>query len=331
LGGETLKIRLTRPTPVPGETMTVESANLTEEPGARARRSTLAVDLLSSQGGNYAVRIPADAKILSIAINAQPQPIPSAGDALSLPVVPGRQHAEVVWEAPLATGAMIRTSGIELPARAYNIGLHLSLPTDRWPLFVGGPLLGPAILYWGVMFVVIGIAWLISRIPGLPLSARDGVLLGFGMSLANLPSTVLVAAWLLLLLLRQRYADRLQTYSIRRFQLVQILIALITVAALIALAASVPMGLLGTPEMHIVGNGSSAYDYHWFQDQALKALPTAFVASAPMWLYRVVMLAWSLWLAFAIMRWVRWGWTAFSAGGVWKSHAPNREVPATPS
>jgi hypothetical protein len=198
-------------------------------------------------------------------------------------------------------------------------------------LFVGGPLLGPAILYWGVMFVVIGVAWLISRIPTLPLTTLDGILLGFGMSLANLPSTVLVAAWLLMLLARQRYSQPLQSVSVRSFQLIQVLLALTTIAALIALAASVPMGLLGTPEMHIVGNGSSAYDYHWFQDQAQKELPSAFVISAPMWLYRVVMLAWALWLAFAIMRWVRWGWTAFTAGGTWKSRPARPPFAPTPS
>ena len=229
------------------------------------------------------------------------------------------------------SGAVLRTSAVELPGRAYNIALNLALPTDRWPLFVGGPLLGPAILYWGVMFVVIGVAWLISRIPTLPLTTLDGILLGFGMSLANLPSTILVAAWLLMLLARQRYSERLQGVSVRSFQLIQVLLALTTIAAFVALAASVPMGLLGTPEMHIVGNGSSAYDYHWFQDQAQQELPGAFVISAPMWLYRVVMLAWSLWLAFAIMRWARWGWTAFTAGGTWKSRPARPPVAPTPS
>ncbi len=108
----------------------------------------------------------------------------------------------------------------------------------------------------------------------------------------------------------------------------QIFVAAVSVAALIALAASVPMGLLGTPEMHIVGNNSSAYDYHWFQDQSANQLPTAYVFSLPMWTYRVVMLAWSLWLAFAVVRWVNWGWRAFSAGGIWQR---DNEVPAEPA
>jgi hypothetical protein len=122
------------------------------------------------------------------------------------------------------------------------------------------------------MLVVIGVAWALSRIPGLPLSARDAVLLGFGMSLCNLPATILVAAWLLVLLARLRYTPQLQQTTRRSFQLVQLFVAAVSIAALIALAASVPMGLLGTPEMHIVGNNSSAYDYHWFQDQSAKSV-----------------------------------------------------------
>jgi len=321
LGGETLQVRLTRPVPIPGETITVERVDVTEAPGSRARRTTLGLALLSSQGGNYPVRLPDGAKILSVAIDGQPQPIPTSAESLPLPVVPGEQHAQITLETPIASGASIRTSAIELPGRAYNIALHLSLPTDRWPLFVGGPRLGPAVLYWGVMLVVIGVAWALSRIPALPLSALDGVLLGLGMSLCNLPSTVLVAAWLLLLLARLRYAERLRSATPRMLHFVQVVVAGVSIAALIALAASVPMGLLGTPEMHIVGNNSSAYDYHWFQDQAATQLPTAYVLSLPMWTYRVVMLAWSLWLAFAVLRWVRWGWTAFTAGGIWKRDA----------
>ena len=224
LDGETLQVRLTRPVPIPGETMTVERVDMTEVPGARARRTTLGLELLSSQGGNFPVRLPDDTKILTISINGQPQPIPTSTGALPLPIVPGKQHIEITWEAPTRHRndpyERDRTAG-----RAYNIALNLALPGDRWPLFVGGPRLGPAVLYWGVMLVVIGVALLISRIPALPLSLLDGVLLGFGMSLANLPSTVLVAAWLLMLLARLRYAERLQHATRRSFQLIQIVVA----------------------------------------------------------------------------------------------------------
>lgn len=33
-----------------------------------------------------------------------------------------------------------------------------------------------------------------------------------------------------------------------------------------------------------------------------------------MWLYRGLMLAWALWLALAVLRWLGWAWSCFSAG-----------------
>ena len=328
LPGETLTIRPTRPTPLAGRTITVERVHLTESPGARARRSTLDLELLSSQGGNYALHLPDGAKVLTISLNGAPQPIPAAESTLPLPIVPGEQRAEVTWETPLEIGALLRTSAVELAGPAYNIGLNVELPQDRWPLFVGGPRLGPAILFWGVLLVVLAVAMVLARIPGLPLNVRDGVLLGFGMTLCNLPSTVLVAAWLLLLLARERYATRLHAQSVRVVQLIQVGLAFVTIAALVALAASVPTGLLGAPDMQIVGYSSSQYEYHWFQDQSATLLPSAYIVSLPIWIYRVVMLAWSLWLAFAIIRWAHWSWSAFTAGGAWKS-AP-RPAPFVP-
>ena len=331
-GGETLTVKITRPSPVPGATITVERAELTDNPGARARRSTLSLSVLSSEGGNYPVTLPADAKILGISIDGTPQPVPTAGAALPLPIVPGQHELNVNWEAPRELGAMTRTSAVELGGPSTNVTLNLNLPTDRWPLLVGGPRLGPAVLFWGVLLVVIAVALVLARIPTLPITTVDAVLLGFGMTLCNLPSTVLVAAWLLILLARQRYAEPLQRFSNSSFQIIQTLIAVLSIATVIALAASIPAGLLGEPDMQIVGNNSSSHEYHWFQDQADKGLPGAFVISLPMWSYRVVMLAWSLWLAFAVMRWARWGWSAYSSGGIWKSgkaaDAPDFAPPA---
>jgi hypothetical protein len=42
------------------------------------------------------------------------------------------------------------------------------------------------------------------------------------------------------------------------------------------------------------------------------------VISAPILLYRGLMLAWSLWLAYALLKWLGWAWECFSAGGLWR-------------
>jgi hypothetical protein len=42
------------------------------------------------------------------------------------------------------------------------------------------------------------------------------------------------------------------------------------------------------------------------------------VISISVWFYRLLMLAWALWLAAALLRWLHWGWSQFSHGGGWK-------------
>jgi len=34
--------------------------------------------------------------------------------------------------------------------------------------------------------------------------------------------------------------------------------------------------------------------------------------------YRGLMLIWALWLAFALIKWLQWGWGSFGFGGYWK-------------
>jgi hypothetical protein len=45
--------------------------------------------------------------------------------------------------------------------------------------------------------------------------------------------------------------------------------------------------------------------------------------SLPLWVFRLLMLAWSLWLASRLLRWLRWGFDAFREGGLWRK-APQR-------
>ncbi|MGB4874338.1 MAG: hypothetical protein WBQ93_02605 [Candidatus Competibacter sp.] len=78
-------------------------------------------------------------------------------------------------------------------------------------------------------------------------------------------------------------------------------------------------GLLGAPDMQVAGHHSSVWQLNWDQDRTAGPLPTAWVISAPLWLYRGLMLAWALWLALAVLRWLGWAWgCCFSVGGLWR-------------
>ncbi len=51
------------------------------------------------------------------------------------------------------------------------------------------------------------------------------------------------------------------------------------------------------------------------------------VLSAPLLVYRLLMLAWALWLAWALVGWIRWGWESFAMGGHWRQ-MPRLWVPS---
>ena len=102
------------------------------------------------------------------------------------------------------------------------------------------------------------------------------------------------------------------------FDLAQIGLVAWTAVALGLLVWALQQGLLGLPEMQIAGNGSSRDLLRWYQDRSGAVLPRPVFWSAPLWAYRVLMLVWALWLAASLLKWLRWGWSCFSQGGLWR-------------
>jgi hypothetical protein len=91
-----------------------------------------------------------------------------------------------------------------------------------------------------------------------------------------------------------------------------------TGVALLVLVWAIRQGLLGLPDMQVSGNGSSGLLLRWYQDRSADALPSAWMISVPLFLYRLAMLAWALWLARTLVAWLRWGWESFSHDGIWR-------------
>jgi hypothetical protein len=70
--------------------------------------------------------------------------------------------------------------------------------------------------------------------------------------------------------------------------------------------------------MQVAGQGSTDTVLRWYADRVAETTPSAGVVSLPLWSYRVLMLAWALWLATRLVGWAGWAWRSFSDGGVWK-------------
>lgn len=325
--GESVELDITRPAGVAGRTLTIDQAEVRTTPGKRATDTAMNLTLRSSQGGQHTIALPDDVQLLSVTIDGAAQPIRQDGRNVTLPLKPGTQQAMLSLRSSSGLGMLFRTPEVDLAAPSVNTRLNVSLGQDRWVLLLGGPRLGPAVLFWGVLLVVVLIAVGLGRVDLTPLTTWHWILLGIGLTQTSIGQAAIIVGWLLALGARARIGGDMGRI---RFNFLQFGLGFLTLLALITLFNAVKHGLLGLPEMQIAGNNSSAWDLNWYQDRSDAALPRAWLLSVPLWVYRGLMLAWALWLAFALLKWLRWGWDCFSAGGLWKAK-PKIEKPAVSS
>jgi hypothetical protein len=327
--GERIALAVEKPEGTGGETLTIDRSELRLRPGVRATDATLALVLRSSQGGQHFVTLPEGAELTRLAVGGVEQPIRQEGRRVPIPLAPGSRAVELAWREPRGIGAWLRGPEVDLGLPSVNAHATVEVPPSRWVLFLGGPRLGPSVLFWPILVVVAGLALALGRVSWTPLRARHWFGLGVGLTQAPLPAAALVVVWLLALGWRGRLSEVERTRSGLGFDGLQILLAAATLAALGALALAIQMGLLGTPAMQIAGNGSEYGVLRWYQDRAGAVLPRPWVLSVSLWLYRGAMLAWSLWVAQALLGWLRWGFRQWSAGGTWIRLRAPRALPGT--
>ncbi len=312
--GEVVTLTLERPQAIPGRTLTIDNARLHVSPGNRIREAEINLTLRSSQGTQHDITLPEQAILQSVLIDQRAQPIRQLGRQVTLPVKPGNQEFLINWREPIPIALVLTTPELNLGSESVNTTLNVDLGRDRWILLTYGPSVGPAVLFWGLLFVILVFSYALGKIPLTPLKHWQWFLLLAGLSQIPVAAALLVIAWLIIL--GYRYAHPLPNR--RAFNATQIGITLLTPVALGLLFLAIHQGLLGSPEMQVSGNQSSSLGLIWYQDRSQPILPQATVVSAPLTAYRVLMLAWSLWLAVSLLNWLKWGWNCFSSGGIWK-------------
>ncbi len=314
--GEQVTLAIERPEGLAGSTVTIDTSHLLVVPGLRATDSTLSLRLRSSQGGQHRVRLPEGAELMTLQLNGRDQPLRQEGRDVPLPLSPGVQTAQLSWRNAVGISLVTRTPDVDLGLPSVNHHVEVQMPQDRWALATSGARLGPAILFWPLLLLLGVLSFALGRLSLTPLRTHHWFLLGIGLSQAPLLASGCVVVWLLALgWRRERGASVASPIA---FDLLQVELAALTMLALTALFFSIKQGLLGLPEMQIAGNGSTASLLRWYQDRVGAELPRMSVVSVSLWFYRLAMLAWALWVARALIGWLRWGWDCFSTGELWR-------------
>ncbi len=313
--GEQLNITVARPKAVPGQTLTIDKSTLLVTPGKRNQSSRLEFDLRSSKGTQHTIQLPNNAHLQSVSINGISQAIQQQeNNRITLPVKPGKQHYLLTWNEHKVQSNWLTTPLINLGIASVNTHIKLHLGQDRWVLLASGPQMGPAVLFWGLLWVLALVAFALGKSGLTPLSYWQWFLLLIGLSQIPLFAALIVVTWFVSLAMREKQSSK----NNRTFNLVQVLLVVLTFSSLLILFIAVEQGLLGSPDMQISGNQSSAFALNWYQDRSLAQLPTATIISIPLLSYRILMLLWSLWLAISLLNWLKWGWQCFSTHGLWK-------------
>lgn len=323
---ETVTIHLLRPAGITGQTLTIDNSSYDVRPGLRATDATVSFSLRSSRGGEHVMHLPEGAQLESVSFNGTAQPLRQQGRNVTLSIVPGQQNVELAFRLPQGISTWFKAPPFDFGTPTVNATTSIRASDARWVLFVHGPRLGPAVLFWSLLLVLVVVAFALGKISWVPLRRYEWMLLTIGLSQIPLPAAALVIGWLVALGFRRARPAQRATL----FDLGQLVLVGWTLTALVILVYAVQQGLMGTPDMQIQGNGSSSENLHWFDDRTGPVPEQPWLLSVPMLAYRGVMLAWALWLAISLLRWLRWGWLSFSDGGLWK-HTPKRTLPFSPT
>lgn len=322
--GETLRVQALQPTAIDGPTLTLESEQTTLTPGAQSTLAESTLHLRASLAGTQRAQLPADAQFLGMTLDGSDIALRADGQTLDLPILPGEHEMKLRWRQPVGADGIFNrfeTQGLSLTLPGVNAATRLELPRSRVVLLAGGPAMGPAVRFWGLFFLLVAGALVFGRQREVPLGRIGWLLLLLGVAPVSLLGALIVAGWFFLLAwlapaqrLRQLASthDASGTIGPRG---VLWLAGIWSFAVLAVLFVTIQTSLLGYPDLLVSGNGSSALQLNWYQDRFQNQPAPGWAISISLTAYRVMMLAWALWLAFSVLKWIRWGWQRLSGQG----------------
>jgi hypothetical protein len=323
--GEKATLSFRKPTAVPGKLLTVQRAKHNMSLGNRQRTSHLELQVESSLGGEFPLELPEAAVVTSMSTDSRPLPVRLDNKKYVFPLQPGPQNIEINWNIDEPLHSKVEFPAVKLPTDASNISTTLNVPESRWILWVQGPTRGPAVRFWVILVTALLLAIALACHPLSPLKHYEWGLLAIGLTQVHVIAGLIVIAWFFILCWRGRTLPASINYV--AFNLLQMFLVFLTFVVLAIFIFVVGAGLLGSPEMFILGNGSYRNHLNWFEPDSGAALSQPRVISISVWYYRLLMLVWALWLANALIRWLKFGWRSFTFEGSWR-HAREKIVVA---
>ncbi|MFC1642290.1 hypothetical protein ACFL5O_06330 [Myxococcota bacterium] len=330
---ERLLVKLSKPVAATGASRTVDAVNLRLTAGQRLMDAHLELAMRVSKGGVQVIALPPGAQVQALSLNGKAEPIRVNADRLELALRPGRQNIAVSWHQAVRLETLFRAAPVGVGGEAVNVKVEVVLPTDRWLLFTAGPSWGPKVLLWVYVLLVLAAAAVLGSLPRNPLPRWQWWLLGLGLTQVPVVIALIIASWFFAVVARGAWRPQ-RSWS---KALVQVLLPIWTLVFLGCLVRAVYSGLVTNPDMMVSGAmAGNQLHLQWYWDRLTDRLPSPWVLSAPLWVWRVLNLLWALWLAWTLLGWLRWAWGEYARGGLWglpalPAPAANGAMPMPPA
>lgn len=263
--------------------------------------------------------LPEGARDVNLTLNQKRQFDPASGREVRLSLMPGHNTYRISWSQEWERSSYEEAPPIKLNIEGVNLTQHVMVG-QRWLLWTQGPAWGPAILFWGKLIVALLLALALGMRSWSPLSRLGWMLLLSGLTQHYAFIWVFVIGWFALFAVRGRWGSALKgKYLFNLGQLALVGSTCIFVGILIGV---VYYNLLQNADMQVSGMKSTASTLRWYTDRFQGDSPRVGMYSAPLWVWRGAMLAWSLWIAYALLDWIKWAWTQLTQGGGWRKIWP---------
>lgn len=316
--GEALQLSAIQPPAAPGSSITVQNATLTLNPGIRLSQGHLQMSVLTTAASVHTVSIPPHAKLDAVEVDGVGQAVKAQDGKVRISLSPGLRQISVRFQESSGLSLLFRSPQVSTGAEGVNYGTVLDLPEKRWLLWAGGPAQGPAILLWGYLVLIMAAAFLLPRLPFAPLAAWQWILLGLGLTQVPAVVALLVAGWFFAVGSRHKWPKMKRL----RHNFLQVGLIGYTVLFLVVLTIAVYQGLVSSPDMEVRGAGSYNSHLVWVSDRSLGAFAPVWSLSLSIWVWRIFMLAWALWLSRSLLTWLKWAWEKVSADQFWAPAEP---------
>ena len=323
-GGETLKISATTPKSADGNWLAWDKISSVSTLSETKRIETLQFFGRNSVAGKATLKFDEQSKIESLRVNqnAQAQYNFDKG-VLIVDLPPGENHLEIQLLVKKEISTLTSAPQIDLGTASANLSWKLILPSDRWILWTGGALMGPSVLLWGALILIALGAGLLPRLIKSPWAPNSLGWIIFTIPLALQSLSLIALPILAALFLYAKEKLQLRDSWVKNWNTYQSLLMIVWLFAAVSLLSGIYGGLLGHPNSMISAGPNGGLS--WYHDLAKEHFIGAYVVSAPLWLFRTIMMIWAILVAKSLIGRIPAIWNALADGGFFHNPPPAME------